>query len=113
MNFFEEITKSKKDFPKFNSFEKEVKKYHFNFYQWFAIGMFIVCFFLGIFFGNLFATCGATSYFSETCVVREFNFSIMIVIWFLSLLVSIIIFAIGHIIILLGNINKKLSKFNV
>ena len=45
MDFFEEISKTKKEFPKVNSWEKEVKKYRFNFYQWFAIGMFIICFF--------------------------------------------------------------------
>ena len=113
MDFFEEISKTKKEFPKVNSLEKEVKKYRFNFYQWFAIGMFVICFFLGIFMGNLFATCGATSYYQDVCVVKEFNFSIMIIIWFFSLLVSIFLFAIGQIITLLGSINKKISKFNV
>ena len=85
-----------------------------NFYQMFAIGMFIVCFFLGIVFGNLFSTCETSSYFySNVCLVKELNFSLMIVIWSFSLLVSIAIFSVGHIIAILNEINKKLGKFHV
>ena len=114
MDFFEEVTKEKKDFPKVNSITNKVKRSKLNFYQIFAIGMFILCFFLGIIFGNLFATCDTTSYFySDVCLVTQFNFSLMITIWFLSLLVSIVIFSIGHIIALLTEISQKLSKFNV
>ena len=109
MDFFEEITKKKKEFPKIHSFAKEFDNYELNFYQVFAIGMFVVCFFLGIVFGNLFATCETTSYFySDACLVTEFNFSLMIVIWFVSLLISLVIFAIGHIIALLSSIDKKI-----
>ena len=44
-----------------------------------AITIFVICFFLGIVFGNLFSTCTTTSYFySDTCLVTEFNFSLMI-----------------------------------
>lgn len=114
MEFFDEIYKNKEDFPKLNSLSKEVKKYKFNFYQKFAIVLFVVCFFLGIIFGNLFAICETTSYFySDTCLVPQFNFSLMIAIWFVSLLVSIFIFAIGHIIALLRHISEKLDKFNI
>jgi len=113
MDLFEEISKTKEDFPKINNISKQVKKYKLNFYQIFAIGLFIVFFFLGIIFGNLFATCETASYFySDACLVTEFNFSLMICIWFLSLLISIIIFSVGHIISLLGKINEKLSKFS-
>ena len=76
MDLFEEISKNKKDFPKIHSVKDEVSKYELNFYQVFAIGMFVLCFFLGIVFGSLFSTCTATSYFaSNTCVVTEFNYS--------------------------------------
>ena len=113
MEFFEEIYKNKEDFPKINSLHKEVKKYKFNFYQNFAIVLFIVCFFLGIIFGNLFAICETTSYFySDSCLVPQFNFSLMIAIWFISLLLSLFIFAIGHIIALLRQICEKLNKFD-
>ncbi len=109
MEFFDEITKAKKDFPKVHAVTNEVKNYELNFYQIFAIGIFVVCFFLGIVFGNLFATCQTTSfYYSDACLVTEFNFSLMIVIWFVSLLISIFTFAIGHIIALLSDIRKKL-----
>ena len=109
MNFFEEISKQKKEFPRLHSFTKDVKNYELNFYQAYAIGMFILCFFLGIVFGNLLATCETTSScYSDACLVTEFNFSLMIVIWFVSLLVSLVIFAIGHIIALLTSIDKKL-----
>lgn len=114
MDLFEEISKNKQDFPKLHSVKDEVGKYELNFYQMFAIGIFIVCFFLGIIFGNLFATCTTTSYFSSnTCLVTEFNFSLMITIWFISLLVSVFIFGMGHIISILSKINEKLDKFNV
>ncbi len=112
MDFFDEITKVKKDFPKVHAVTSEVKNYELNFYQIFAIGIFVVCFFLGIIFGNLFATCQTTSYFySDACLVTEFNFSLMIVIWFVSLIISIFMFSIGHIIALLGSIYKKLMEF--
>lgn len=116
MDFFDEITKEKVDFPKLSakSISKEVKKYKLNFYQIFAICLFIIFFFLGIIFGNLFSTCEATSYYySDVCVVNEFNFSLMLCIWFISLLLSLFIFAIGHIIALLSIINEKLGKFSV
>ncbi|MBQ6497336.1 MAG: hypothetical protein IJI58_01315 [Bacilli bacterium] len=113
MNFFEEINKKKEEFPRFHSVTNEVKKQELNFYQIFAIAVFILCFFLGIVFGNLFATCETTSYFySDACVVTEFNFSLMIAIWFVSLLVCIVFYAIGHIIALLTEISQKLSKFH-
>lgn len=113
MDFFEEIAKVKEDFPKINvnSLNSEVKKYKFNFYQIFAIILFIVFFFLGIIFGNLFATCETTSYYySKSCLVTEFNFSLMLGIWLISLLVSTVIYAIGHIISLLTSINEKIKK---
>lgn len=114
MDFFEEIHDLKKDFPKVNSVTREVSNYELNLYQIFAIGIFVVCFFLGIVFGNLFATCETTSYFySDACLVTEFNFSLMISIWFVSLIVAIVIFAIGHIIALLSEILEKLSKFKL
>lgn len=112
MDLFDEVNKSKKDFPKANSVRSKVGSYKLNVYQMFAIGVFIVCFFLGIVFGNLFSTCTTTSYFSnDTCVVTEFNFSIMFAIWFISLLVCVFIFSIGHIIAILSQINEKLDKF--
>lgn len=112
MDLFEEIQKEKKDFPKVHSVKDEVSKLEFNFYQGFAIGIFVLCFFLGIIFGNLFSTCTTTSYFySDTCLVTEFNFSLMITIWFISLVVSVFFYAIGHIVALLHEISKKLGKF--
>lgn len=112
MDLFDEIHEIKEDFPKLHSVTNEVKQQELNFYQRFAVGVFILCFFLGIVFGNLFSTCETTSYFySEACLVTEFNFSLMITIWFISLLVCIVFYAIGHIIALLSEINEKLGKF--
>ena len=114
MDLFDEISKAKEDFPKVHTIQEEAKKIKLNFYQFFAIGLFIVNFFLGIVFGNLFATCQTASYFySDTCLVTEFNFSLMCAIWFVSLFISLIFFSVGHIIFLLSEINKKLSKFHV
>jgi len=111
MDLFDEISENKKEFPKVKSIKREVGKQKLNFYQVFAIGLFIAFFFLGIVFGNLFATCKASSYYySDTCLVTEFNFSLMIAIWFISLLISLFIYAIGHIVAILDEINEKLSK---
>lgn len=111
MDLFDEIHKVKQDFPKKKVITDELNKQSFNFYQGFAITLFIVLFFLGIFLGNLFATCQASSYFSsDECLVTEFNFSLMIVVWFAGFLVSTFIYAIGHIIELLRDIDDKLTK---
>jgi ABC-type thiamin/hydroxymethylpyrimidine transport system permease subunit len=112
MDLFDEVNKSKKDFPKANAVKTKVGSYKLNLYQMFAIAVFILCFFLGIVFGNLFSTCTTTSYFSnDTCLVTEFNFSIMFGIWFISLVVCVFMFAIGHIIAILSQINDKLANF--
>lgn len=112
MDLFEEIHKTKKDFPRRNAIRDEFHRKEFNFYQGFAIVLFIVLFFLGIFLGNLFATCQASSYFySDECIVTEFNFSVMILVWFGGFLLSTFIYAIGHIIELLKNIDEKLANF--
>ena len=104
MDLFEEISKTKSDFPKIKSIKKEFSGKKLNLYQIFSIGLFVVFFFLGIIFGNLFSTCKASSYyFSDTCLVNEFNFSLMVVILFIGL----------HIISLLTEISEKLSKNNL
>ncbi len=110
MNMFEEIEAVKKDFPKVKTISKEISNYKLNAYQAFAIVLFIICFCIGIVFGNLFPTCGSISGFNSTCSTKEFNFFLMIAIWSGSLLVCIFFFAIGHVIELLKNINNKLDK---
>ena len=112
MNFFDDISKKKRDFPKFGSVAKEINNYSLNFYQILSIILFIIFIILGLFFGNLFSTCEASSYFySSSCRITQFNFSLMIFIWFFGSILSLFIFAIGHIISILSQINKKLSKF--
>ena len=114
MNLFDEISQTKKDFPKVKSITKEVKNYPLNFYQIFAIGLLICVLFLGILLGNLFSTCEASSYFySASCDITQFNYSIMIFIWFIGALLSIFIFAIGHIIAILSQISEKLGNFKL
>ena len=114
MDLFDEIQKAKKDFPKKNAITDEFSTYQFNFYQIFALSLFVLFFFLGIFLGNLFATCQAASYFySDACLVTEFNYSLMLVIWFVGMILAVFFFAIGHIIELLRNISEKLSKIKL
>lgn len=111
MELFDQISEEKKDFPKINSISKEVKKFKFNFYQGFAVVFFVVSIFLGIIFGNLFAACKTSAYFySDTCYVTEFNFSLMVTIWFIGLLISMFIYWLGQIVGLLTSINEKLGK---
>lgn len=113
MDFFEKIEKAKEDFPKMSTITKETKKMKLNFYQIFSICVFVLCFFLGILLGNIFSTCQTSSYFyNNVCVVKEFNFFLMITVWFISLLICIFFFSIGHIIYYLKEIHKKLNKIS-
>ena len=48
MDLFEEISKTKSDFPKIKSIKKEFSGKKLNLYQIFSIGLFVVFFFLGI-----------------------------------------------------------------
>ncbi len=113
MDMFEEIERAKKDLPKIRTITKEVGNYKFNGYQRFAIVIYIICFFLGIVFGNLFPACGSgSSLYAGTCVTTEFNFSLMIFIWFVSLLICLFFFALGHIILLLTSINESFCKIS-
>ena len=110
MNMFEEIDKIKTDLPKVNSLSREVKKIRFNAYQKIAICLFIFELVLGIIFGNLFPACGNTSsFYSGVCLSTEFNVSVMIACWLVGFLVCLMIYAMGHIIYLLSNINEKLK----
>lgn len=112
MDLFEDIAKIKIDFPKPNAITKEISSYKLNFYQKFSIGLLCLFLILGVFLGNLFSTCQASSYFySDTCVATEYNFAVLIFVWFIGILLSLFIFAIGHIIAILSNIDKKLTKF--
>lgn len=111
MNMFEEIEKSKEELPKAKVISSQIKKFTFNFYQIFSIFTFFVIFCLGILLGNLFPTCGSSStLYAGACLTTEFNFSLMLFIWFVGLILCLFIFAIGHIIQLLEAINKKLKK---
>ncbi len=111
MNLFEEIDQVKKELPKFKTITKKVEKYSFNGYQRFAIVTYCICFCLGIILGNLFPACGSSSsLYAVECMSREFNFSLMIFVWFISFLFCLFFFAIGHIILLLTSINDKLGK---
>lgn len=111
MDFFSEVDVEKKDLPKLKTITRKVDKQKLNGYQIFAFVTFCICVFLGIVFGNLFPACGATSsIYSGTCTNVEFNFSLMLFFWFISLLVCLFFYAIGNIIQLLTSINNKLSK---
>lgn len=111
MNMFDEIEKLKEELPNANTISNKIKKLTFNFYQIFAIIIYLIIFFVGIILGNLFPTCGTSStLYSGTCLTTEFNFSLMLFIWFCGIILCLFIFAIGHIIQLLEAINRKLKK---
>lgn len=110
MNLFEEIEEVKKDFPKMNTVKQHMGGYHLNGYQIFAIATYVICFCLGIILGNLFPACGSSSsMYAGLCVTKEFNFSLMIFVWFISIFLCLFFFAIGHIIGLLTAINENLT----
>ena len=108
---FDEIEKVKTELPRANAIRKEIKKVRLNLYQIFALFTYFIVICMGIIFGNLFPTCGTSSaLYSGVCATTEFNFSLMLCIWFVGLIVCLFIFAIGHIINLLEAINRKLKK---
>ena len=110
MNMFEEIEHEKKKIPKMDTMTKKVTKYDYNGYQILSIIMFCLCIILGIIFGNLFPACGSTgTFYSDVCLTNEFNVSLMLLIWFVGFLICLFFFAIGHIILLLDGIKKKLK----
>ncbi len=110
MDMFEEIYNQKIELPKINSIEKSIGKQKFNGYQKFSIITFIICFIFGIVLGNLFPACSSSTYlYSDACLVTEFNFFLMIVFWFASLILCLFFYSIGHIIELLTSIDKKLK----
>lgn len=111
MEMFDDISERKVDFPKYKTIFKDLSNNKYNFYQIFAFCLFMFFFFMGIILGNLFSTCDTVSYyFSETCVVSQFNFSFMLGMWFVGLLISVFFYSIGHVISLLTGINEKLKK---
>ena len=109
-NLFEEIDEKKEDIPLLNKQIKQVEKYKYNFYQLVAIFTMCVCFVLGIILGNVFPACQSSGLYSDTCTITEYNIALTIVIWFVSFLVSMFIFFMGHVINILTNIEKKLKK---
>lgn len=111
MKMFEEIDNVKKDLPKLSSITKGLKVQETNIYQKIAIVIFFIFLIVGILFGNLFPSCGSSSeFYGGYCLATEFNFSLMLFIWFIDFLVSMFFYAIGHIIALLSAINDKLGK---
>lgn len=109
MDLFEQIDKEKKDLPKINQIAKKAIKYKYNAYQILAFILFFICFIIGIVLGNLFPVCGSSSsFYGDYCVTTEFNITLMIFVWLVGFLVSVIFFAIGHIIALLNNVYEKM-----
>ena len=109
MNMFEEIDELKKDLPRMKAVSKEMERYKFNGYQKFAIVVYIILFFFGIILGNLFPTCSSSTLYGS-CVSSEFNFFLMIFVWFVSIFPCLFFFGLGHIVVLLTSINDKISK---
>ncbi len=111
MNLFTEIDKVKKELPVAINIKKRIDDTKFNVYQKFAVILFIVCFILSIVFANLFPICSASGgVLNNVCVSTEFNFSLMLLLWFCSVLLAVFYYAIGHIILLLTTINDKMGK---
>ena len=83
MNMFDEISREKKELPKINTITKQLTKYELNTYQKFAFAIWIISFVLGIILGNIFSTCDVSgNFYNVDCVNREFNMSVMFLVWF-------------------------------
>ena len=106
-NLFDKIKSEKQDIPKVEKAFKEVTGHKYNFYQKVAIITMLCCFVIGIVLGNLFPSCISGGLYSVTCTNTEFNVSLTLLFWFVTFLVSMIIYAIGHIISLLEKIAEK------
>ena len=108
MNMFEEIEKTKKELPKMKTIQEEVVRIDFNIYQQLSIILFIICIFLGILFGNLFPVCGSSSaLYGGACLTTNFNTALMLLIWFISFIICLFIFMLGHVILLLTDIRDR------
>lgn len=109
-NLFEQIDEEKKDIPKIDKAIKQARKNKYNFYQRVSIITMIICFFAGIILGNIFPSCASGGLYSSTCTTTEYNISLTILFWFISFLVCMFIYAVGHIIDVLERINKNLMN---
>ena len=110
MNMFEDIEKQKKDLPKIKSLTNEVQKYDLNIYQKFGALIVIIAVILGIILGNSYNTCTPSiTYGSENCI-SQFDFSLMLEVWFAGLVMGFLFFGMGHIVYLLNDISNKLGK---
>lgn len=107
---FEDIEKQKKDLPKIKSLTKEVQKYDLNIYQKFGMLIVVIAIILGIILGNSYNTCTPSiTYGSENCI-SQFDFSLMLEVWFAGLIMGFLFFGMGHIVYLLNDISNKLGK---
>jgi len=109
MDLFDAIDQEKEELPKIKSITKEVGKQKLNGYQMIAVITFIILFVGGVVLGNLFPACESSSLFG-TCTQRQFNLSLTIFVWFVSFLLCVFFYALGHIISLLISIDTKLQK---
>ena len=110
MNMFEDIEKQKKDLPKVKSLTNEVQKYDLNIYQKFGILILFIAIIMGIILGNSYNTCTPSiTYGSENCLA-QFDFALMLEVWFGGIMVCMFFFGIGHIVYLLNDISNKLKK---
>ena len=111
ISLFGEVDKVKKSLPKMKQLAGEVSSHNLNNYQIIAVVTFGIAFCVGIIFGNLFPSCGTTSnIYSTGCSSTEFNFSLTLTIWFISFLICVLFYGLGHIISLLESINNNLMK---
>ena len=108
MNMFDEIEKERVELPKIKTLKKEVDSFEVNIYQKLAIVIFIFCIFLGVVFGNLFPVCGSSSaLYGGACLTSNFNTALMLFIWFISFIICLFIFMLGHVILLLTDIKNR------
>lgn len=109
---FEEIEKYDKKLPNKKDINKQVKiiSQKYNIYQMIAFFVVAIGIVIGIVMGNNFSICKSYSYMNDLCIEQSFNFGLMIVVWAIACILGVFLSALGKIIELLSQIDKKLNN---
>ncbi len=109
---FKEIKKMDKNLPSNKEVQNHLKNIFkkYNMYQVVAAFIVVIGIIIGIIVGNNYSVCSSYSKINNMCLEQSFNFGIMLVIWIITLILGVVLSALGKIIDLLSGIEKKLNN---